>query len=116
MKTSQSWTVMLGSLAILAAAIALTAAEPKSTIDTTITIKDMQCPMCAKKVTQKLKAVSNVADVKTDVETSLATVSPQKGKSASGRALWEAVESAGYKPIKLQGPGGTFTSKPKPKS
>lgn len=100
-------------LAVLGVAMLLNAAEAKSTTDTTITIKGMHCAGCAKKVTQKLKGVPNVADVKIDVETSLATVSPQKGKPASARALWEAVESAGYKPTKLQGPDGMFTSKPK---
>lgn len=100
-------------LAALSVAMLLNAAEVKSTTDTTVTIKGMHCVSCAKKVTQKLKAVSNVADVKIDVKTSLATISPQKGKSASARALWEAVETAGYEPTKLQGPDGTFTSKPK---
>jgi len=97
----------------LGAGIASVAAESKSTGDTTITINGMHCAGCAKKVAQKLKAVSNVGDAKVDAETALATVSPKKGKSPSARALWEAIETAGYKPTKLEGPDGTFTSKPK---
>jgi Cu+-exporting ATPase len=113
MTLSKSCGLAAAFLAVLSVALLLNAAEAKSTTDTTITVKGMHCEGCAKKVAGKLKAVSNVADVQIDVKTSLATVSPQKEKSASARALWEAVESAGYKPTKLQGPNGTFTTKPK---
>lgn len=113
MFTLKFWRPAVALVVALSVAMPLRAAEAKSTTDTTITINGMHCEGCAKKITRKLKAVSNVAEVKIDVKTSLATVSPQKGKSASARALWEAVESAGYEATKLQGPAGTFTSKPK---
>jgi Cu+-exporting ATPase len=107
------WKPAAALFVTLSAATLLPAADAKSTTDTTITINGMHCEGCAKKIARKLKAVSNVAEVKIDVKNSLAAVSPQKGKSASARALWEAVESAGYEATKLQGPAGTFTSKPK---
>lgn len=113
MLTLKFWSPAAALCLALSLVLPLRAADAKSTSDTTITIQGMHCAMCAKKITQKLKVVSNVADVKIDVESSLATVSPQKGKSASARTLWEAVEAAGYKPTKLRGPDGTFTSKPK---
>ena len=39
-------------------------------------------------------------------------VLPQEGKTVSAKALWEAVEQAGFKPTKLEGPTGKFTAKP----
>jgi copper chaperone CopZ len=77
-----------------------------------ITIEDLDCPTCAKKVEKAVAAVSGVSAVKTDVEKQTATVTPQAEKGPSARALWEAVEKAGFRPTKLVGPGGTFTTKP----
>ena len=59
-----------------------------------------------------LSAVPGVRSVKTDIETKTARLTPQKPKGPSPRALWEAVEKAGVKPIKLTGPDGEFTQKP----
>lgn len=88
----------------------LSADEVKTT---TILIKGMHCGGCAKKVAGKLKAIPGVADAAVDASTSLATVTPQVGKAPSSRALWEAVEKAGYTTVKLSGPAGEFTEKPK---
>jgi copper chaperone CopZ len=77
-----------------------------------ITIDDLDCPTCAKKVEKAVAAVPGVAGVKTNVDKMTATVTPQAGQTPSARALWEAVEKAGFQPTKLEGPGGTFTSKP----
>jgi copper chaperone CopZ len=79
---------------------------------TVITIEDLDCPTCAKKVEKSVSAVPGVASVKTDVKTMTATVTPQADKTPSARALWEAVEKAGFVPTKLEGPNGTFSSKP----
>lgn len=86
--------------------------EPKS-INTSITISDLHCEACAKKVAKKLATVKNVASASVDVKSTKATVKPKKETSASPKALWEAVEAAGYTPTKLEGPDGTFTEKPK---
>lgn len=80
--------------------------------ETSITIKGMHCAGCAKKVTKKLKTVSNVKFATVDSEKGTATVVPDDSKEVSPKALWEAVENTGYKPTGLKGPGGTFTSKP----
>lgn len=87
------------------------AANP--TMKTTITLEVLSCEGCAKKVATKLLEIRGVANVKTDLKTKSATVIPKAEASLSPRQLWEAVEKAGKKPIKLQGPSGTFTSKPK---
>ena len=100
----------LTALASLSSVGQLSAAEVKTT---TILVKGMHCGGCAKKVATKLKAIPGVADAAVDASTSLATVTPQAGKAPSSRALWEAVEKAGYTTVKLSGPSGEFTEKPK---
>lgn len=87
----------------------LWAADP---VPTKITVAGMDCAGCAKKVASKLKEVPGVAVVQTDVKAKTATVVARAQAVLSPRALWEAVEKAGDKPVKLEGPTGTFTKKP----
>jgi copper chaperone CopZ len=79
---------------------------------TTIRVTDMHCSACAKKIAGKLYKVSGVLEVRADVKKDLAYVVPQKQKTPSPRALWEAVESAGFKIVKMSGPNGDFKKKP----
>jgi copper chaperone CopZ len=73
----------------------------------------MHCAGCAAKVAGNLKAIQGVAGAQVDAEKEVAIVTPKSAATLSPRALWEAVEKAGYKPAKLVGPSGAFTSKPK---
>src|SRR5262245_23965082 len=97
----------LGSLLLVESALA---ANPKPT---SIAISDMHCTVCAKKISDRLKTVVGVQGVKTDVKAGTAVVTPHAAKSPSPKALWEAVERAGFKPTKLDGPAGSFSAKPK---
>lgn len=80
---------------------------------TSITVDGMHCPSCAKKIVAKLKVVPGVAAVTTDVTAARIQITATAEKEPSPKALWEAVETAGYKAVKLEGPSGTFTAKPK---
>jgi Cu+-exporting ATPase len=102
---------VLAGVVILGRAPLLHADPPAKT--TTITIPDMDCPTCAKSVVGHLKQVAGVANVQVDLKATVAIVMAQPGRRASPRALWEAVEKAGHQPSRLQGPDGTFTTKPK---
>lgn len=85
--------------------------EPSGTI--TIMVEGMHCAGCALKVSGKLKKVQGVANAEADGEKGSAVVTSQPTAAPSPRALWEAIEKAGYKPTKLVSPVGTFTKKPK---
>jgi len=87
-----------------------TPAPPPSTA---IVVPNMHCMGCAKKMAAELYKVPGVAQVFAKVETNTMTVRPKDGAAPSPRGLWEAVEKAGYQPSRLEGPSGTFTSKPK---
>ncbi|QDV81067.1 heavy-metal-associated domain-containing protein [Botrimarina mediterranea] len=93
--------------------VGFAATNATSTTKTTITLKVLSCEGCAKRVREKLTAVSGVSEVTTDLKAKSATISPQRDATPSSKALWEAVEEAGKTPVKLVGPSGTFTSKPK---
>ena len=86
------------------------AADPPTT---TISVEGMHCAGCAAKVSRNLQAVAGVNVAEVDALKALAIVSAKPNAIPSPRSLWEAVEKAGYKPTKLVGPAGTFTSKPK---
>lgn len=86
------------------------AADPPTT---TISVEGMHCAGCAVKVSRNLQSVAGVSEAQVDASKALAIVSAKPNAIPSPRSLWEAVEKAGYKPTKLVGPAGTFTSKPK---
>ncbi|MBX9681445.1 MAG: heavy-metal-associated domain-containing protein [Gemmataceae bacterium] len=79
---------------------------------TTITVVEMHCAGCAKRIGNKLYAVAGVGAVHFDVANKNLIVTPQANRALSPRALWEAVEQAADRPVRLQGPSGVFTSKP----
>jgi copper chaperone CopZ len=106
-------SAILGIALLVLAGLCLTQATGQTTTKATvITIEDLDCPTCAKHIEKAVAKVAGVDTVKTDVEKQTATVMPQAGKTPSAKALWEAVEEAGFKPTKLEGPAGTFKSKP----
>ena len=76
-------------------------------------VDDMHCKACAQKIARKLYTVPGVVAVHADVKKNIAMITPQKGKDLSPRAIWEAVEAAKFKPVKLVSPQGTFKVKPK---
>lgn len=79
---------------------------------TTISVPELHCAGCAKKVTTKLTTLAGVAKAEADMKAKTITVIPKAGAVLSPKALWEAVEQAEEVPVKLTGPGGTFTKKP----
>ncbi len=100
--------IVVALLAALDGPIAAAANVPAITIR----VKDMHCENCAAKIRRGLYAVAGVVNVKTHVKTHVAVVVPQQNRQPSPRAMWEAVEKAGFQVVQLAGPGGTFTEKP----
>ncbi len=94
---------------ILALATAQTApAAEKTTTAITVQVKDMHCADCAKKIARKLYAVPGVVKVKTDLKKHLAVITPEAERQPSPKALWEAVEKAGFEPVLVAGPAGKY--------
>src|SRR5262245_23707941 len=72
---------------------------PKAKL-TIIAVDGMECPSCAKKVVTRLNQVPGVAKVVADTDAWKLSVSAQDNVSPSPRAMWEAVEKAGFKPLR----------------
>lgn len=102
-------TVCFAALLLIASAAQ---AETKVAY-TTIYVHNMHCADCAKQIARKLYALPGVVEVRADVPKNIAYVVPQKDKTLAPRAMWEAVESAGFAVARLEGPQGTFTAKPR---
>lgn len=102
------------ALAILFAALAgqLDAAGQAPVTTTTITVPDMDCAGCAKKLMPKLVTVAGVAKAESNVAARTVSVTHKPGEQISPKALWEAAHNGGFTPSKLVGPDGTFTTKP----
>ncbi|MBL8825755.1 MAG: heavy-metal-associated domain-containing protein [Planctomycetaceae bacterium] len=101
------------SLALSSITLGSTAQAAGAADEYSISVTDMHCSNCARKIAGKLLAVQGVRGVRTSVQTHTATVVAQPAKTLSGKAIWEAVEKAGFKPVKLTTPSGAFTEKPK---
>jgi copper chaperone CopZ len=86
--------------------------DTRDKTQTQILVKDMHCADCAKKIARKLYSVKGVKGVRAVMKTHTATVTPEKGKQLSPKALWEAVVEAGFEPVKLIGPLGEFEKAP----
>ena len=112
MRSSIKWGLGLAVAAFVLVVMAHTQAGEPARV-TVITIDELDCPTCAKKVEKNLSEVKGVAEVKTDVKTSTATVAARVNEAPSPREMWEAVEKAGFKVLKMKGPGGSFSEKPR---
>ena len=88
-------TAMCFAMTLIVAASSLNvgwaATNANSTTTTTITLKVLSCEGCAKRVREKLTAVNGVSEVKTDLKTKSATISPKRDATPSPKQLWEAV-------------------------
>jgi len=72
----------------------------------------MHCDACAKKIAGKLYLLKGVKEVRAELKSNTAYVVAQQNKNISPKAIWEAVEKAGFKVVKLNGPAGLFKTKP----
>jgi Cu+-exporting ATPase len=108
MKLHMIWGLFAVALLCLTGSRATAVESP----NTTITVSDLHCAGCAKKVATALSKVTGVAKVESDVEAKTLKVIPKEKTMLSPKTLWEAVEKAEKTPSKLEGPSGSFTSKP----
>lgn len=88
------------------------AQQPAPPSKSVITVPTMDCGGCAKKVVAQLTTVPGVGQATPNVEARQLVVLAQPNVGVSPRALWEAVEKAGYAPSKLESPYGVFTARP----
>ncbi len=109
-KVSRRWFVAALIAVTLQFPQAVWAAEPST--KTVITTKKL-CPVCAKKITEKLRRIKGVAEARVDTASNTFVVLPISDSKLSPRLLWETVEQGGEQPIQLVGPSGTFEAKPK---
>lgn len=104
---------LLGAAAA-AALLALTAPAqpPAATPACTITVPDMDCAGCAKKLGAALAKASGVARAEYDVKARTIKLTHKATETPPPKVLWEAIEPQQQQPGKLEPPGGTFTRKP----
>lgn len=105
--------LVTAAVAIAFAATHSFGAEQPRTVATVVLIEGEMCQGCVKKIKAALAEVKGIAEVTGDSKAKKVTIVPAPAVDLSPRALWEAIEKAGKKPVLLAGPHGTFKSKPK---
>ena len=88
-------------------------AERPQTRMTVIEVETMHCDDCAREIASHLYRVPGVVGVSTNLDAQRVFIDPQQNIDPAPRAMWEAIESAGYEPVRLAGPFGVFTTKPR---
>ncbi|QDS97755.1 heavy-metal-associated domain-containing protein [Adhaeretor mobilis] len=83
---------------------------------TAVYVESIHCAHCAKKIVRKVITLKGVQGISTDVKGNFAIITAQKKKQVKADDLWKAFQSAGYQPLKLIGPEGTFAADKKTKS
>jgi len=105
------FSMLLAALSLLTASTSVEAADQIK--NTTIVVKGMRCKSCANKIIAALQKVPGVARANADAKRGLAAAaSTNVQQLPSPRAQWEAIEKAGFTPVALHGPFGTFQEKP----
>jgi copper chaperone CopZ len=102
---------MLG-IVILCWGISLSQATASDPTSITISVSDIHCAGCGKKLSAELTKIAGVSKAEVDVENKTVTLTAKSKQAPSPKALWEAVEKAGKTPTKLISSQGTFTEKP----
>ncbi|MHB8861912.1 MAG: heavy-metal-associated domain-containing protein [Pirellulaceae bacterium] len=103
---------VLAAVLVLNSARAMQAQQPR-VVPTVVTIEGEVCGGCVKKVKAALADMRGIAKIEGDPKAKTITIVPAAQVSLSPRAVWEAIEKAGKNPVKLAGPHGTFTAKPR---
>lgn len=88
------------------------AAQARTPAFSKMTLTELDCGHCAKKVAKHVGGVAGVAEVRYDLKAKAVWAIHRPGQSPSPRQLWEAVEQAAHEVQRLETPSGTFTSKP----
>jgi copper chaperone CopZ len=103
---------MIGLLLVLAAPGAPLFAGPAAAVWTKITLTELHCQGCARKIAKKLHAVPGVAETRVDLNARALFVRHKDGTAPSPRKLWDAVEQADHTPERLQTPSAAYTARP----
>src|SRR3954464_9641525 len=77
-----------------------------------LTLTELDCGNCAKKVAKQVVAVPGVAEVRYDLKAKALWAIHKPGATPSPRKLWEAVGQAEHEVQRLETPTGTYVNKP----
>ena len=107
----RSW--LLGALALSVSGVPRRATAEDTSRWTAVYIKDMHCADCANRIAMSLYTIPGVLKVKANLQRDLTFVVPMANKEPKPADIWLAIEKVGFHPVKLVGPSGVFTTRPK---
>lgn len=89
------------------------AQTPSPPVYTKVTLTELHCMGCAKRIAKKVNAVPGVAQMRVDLKAKTLYVIHKPGMTPSPRAVWVAIEEEEHTPVRMETPKGVFTEKPK---
>jgi len=98
--------------ALVVLAFWATASNAQTPGVTKVSLKELHCEGCLKKVTKELVKVPGVTSVRGDLDSATLFISHKPGMNPSPRGMWEAIEKGSQTPTRMEGPTGIFTQKP----
>ena len=104
--------ILFSAVAVVGLTSFVDAQSPTPTATTIVSVPEMHCPSCAKKMTAEILKVQGVGQVAANIEGKTMVITARVGATPSPRQIWEAVERSGYQPARLTGPSGDFKAKP----
>ena len=105
-------SVGAATIATLGGSTAANAANSSFSYYAAIQVTNIHCKFCARRIDKSLSAVSGVGDVRIDIGKNVIYVIPAQRQAPSAKAMWQAVETAGFKLVSLSTPRGVYREKP----
>jgi copper chaperone CopZ len=99
------------ALAALLVCVAALAAQSAPAY-TRVTLEELHCAGCARRISEKVTAVPGVAEMRVDLEKKTIFAIHKPSMTPSPKALWNAIEQTDHTPIRMDTPTRTYTSKP----
>jgi copper chaperone CopZ len=100
------------AVAVLAGLTGVAAAQAPAPAHTKVTLTELHCMGCARKISNKVMAVPGVAEMRVDLKARTVFVIHKQGLTPSPRGLWDAIEQADHTPTRMDTPAASYTSKP----
>src|SRR4051812_40342131 len=100
------------ALAVFAGLATITEAQTPAAAATKVTLTELHCMGCAKKISRKVTAVPGVAEMRVDLKAKTLFVIHKVGMTPSPRGLWDAIEQADHTPARMDTPSASYTAKP----
>jgi copper chaperone CopZ len=88
------------------------APKPAAAVYTKVTLTELHCMGCAKKIASKVTKVKGVQEMRVDLDARTLFIVHKTGLTPSPKELWVAIEETEHKPEVMETPTAKHKAKP----